>query len=121
LCDAVVVALAGQGCHLVGHQGLGSEALDDGGDVERPDVDHIGRFAARARHFVETVRPELRRGSRRGALRLHLERIDQIVLDAGLFVAQRGRAGARRNGIHRHIIGEPAGAIRGRRPAQRHS
>ena len=56
LRDAVVVALAGEPRHLVGHQGLGAQALDDAGDVERADVDHIGRLAARGRDFAEAMR-----------------------------------------------------------------
>mmetsp|Transcript_30657 Transcript_30657/g.72031 ORF Transcript_30657/g.72031 Transcript_30657/m.72031 type:complete len:211 (-) Transcript_30657:932-1564(-) len=46
LRDAGEVALARQPGHLVGHQGLGAQAFDDGGDVERPHVHDIGRFAA---------------------------------------------------------------------------
>ncbi len=110
LRDAVVVALAGEAGHFIGHQGLGAQALDDGGDVEGADIHHVGRLAARGPHFVEAVRAELRRGGCGSALRVHLQRIDEVVLNARLFIAERRASGRGSNGIHRPIIDEVDGA-----------
>jgi len=88
LRDAVVVGLSGQRAHLVGDQRFRSEALDDARDVERTDVDDVRRLAARSRHFGEPVRREVDGGGGRSTLRRDLQRVDQVVVDAGLLIAQ---------------------------------
>ena len=92
LGDAVVVALAGQRGHLVGHQGLGAQAFDDGGEVHRAHIDHIGRLAARGQHFAEAVAGQVRAGFGRSTLGGDLQRVDQVIVDTGLVVGE-GRVG----------------------------
>ena len=96
LGDAGVEAAAGERGHLVGDERLRAEALDDAREIERADVDHIGRLAARRLDFAEAVAVEVGAGRERGALGVELERVDARVVDAGSAVAER--AGRRRSG-----------------------
>ena len=66
LGDARVSALAGERGHRVGDERLRAEALDDAGQVERADIDDVGRFAARRFDLAEAVRVEVRCGRRGG-------------------------------------------------------
>ncbi len=93
LRDAVVVAGAGERGHFVGHQGLAAQALDDAGDVERADIDHVGRFAARGLDLAEPVAGQVLGSGRGGALSGDLQRVDQVVVDACLSIAQRPGVG----------------------------
>ena len=61
-------------------------------EVERADVDDVGRFAARRFDLGEAVAVEMAAGRGRGALCGDLERIDDVVVDPGAAVAQ-GRWG----------------------------
>ena len=76
LGDAGVVVAAGERGHLVGDERLRAEALDDAREVERADIEHIGRFAARRLDFAEAVAVEVGAGRERGALGSELERVD---------------------------------------------
>ena len=114
LRNRVVVAAAGEARHLVGHQRLRAQAFDDAGQVERADIHHIGRLAPRVAHFAEAMRLQVHRRGRRGTLRGHLQRVDQLVVDAGLAIAERGVGG----GVHAFALSGRAASPQQVRPVE---
>ena len=88
LRNAGIRAAAGQGSHLVGHQGFGAQAFDDGGDVERAHIHHVSRLAARGLHLGKTVPGQVHGRRSGGLLGVDLQRIDQAVVDPRLLVAE---------------------------------
>ena len=65
--------------------------------MKRPDIDDVGRFTTRLRDFGDAMLRQLRCGRPRGLLRQPFDRIDAIVVDAGLLVGQG--AGVRRGDV----------------------
>ena len=96
LGDAGIPAATGQRGHLVGHQGFGAQALDDRSDVERADVHHIRRLSSRSLYLAEAMSGQVPGGGGGGALCADLQWVDQVVVDAGLLIAEGAWVGGGR-------------------------
>ena len=86
LGDGVVVAAAADGAHGIGHQRLGAQALDDGGQQHAVAFHDIGGFAARALDFAGAMAGQVPGGAAGGLLGTDLQRVDAVVVDPGTLV-----------------------------------
>jgi len=100
LCDGVKVAAARQTQHVISHERLGAQTLNDAGQVEGPHIDDVGRFPARRSQFFNAVARQVRRGLGGRLLGADLDRIDEVILNPRLLVGQT--AGLRC--MHQRII-----------------